>query len=315
MKGFDEKFNDFPDYILKITNEIWENRGLHTLHDYYAPDIVVRTPLGIDFGNQGVINATMNVLAEFPNRTLLGEDVIWSGTPETGMLSSHRIITTATHIKTGQNLRFRVIADCHAKNNQIDDEWLIRDQGAIARQMGQTPKERAQEVIEMQEQSGIVKPPFTPNIDQDGPYLGRGNENAWGEKYADILTRLMNAEFALIPHEYDRCCLGEYPGGVSGISHGDVDAFWLGLRSSFPNAEFKIHHQIGREDKLMSPRAAIRWSLTGKHEGYGHFGQPTGADVHVMGACHAEFGPWGLRREYVMYDEVAIWQQILLAAK
>jgi len=119
MKGFDEKFNDFPDYILKITNEIWENRGLHTLHDYYAPDIVVRTPLGIDFGNQGVINATMNVLAEFPNRTLLGEDVIWSGTPETGMLSSHRIITTATHIKTGQNLRFRVIADCHAKTIRL----------------------------------------------------------------------------------------------------------------------------------------------------------------------------------------------------
>ena len=40
MKGFDAKFRDFPDYILGITKEIWEDRGIHTLHDYYAEDIV-----------------------------------------------------------------------------------------------------------------------------------------------------------------------------------------------------------------------------------------------------------------------------------
>ncbi len=311
MKGFDKKFNDFPDYILKITKEIWEDRGLHTLHDYYASDIVVRTPQGIDFGNQGVINATMGVLAEFPDRTLYAEDVIWSGTPEDGMLSSHRIISTATHKESGKKLRFRIIADCHAINNQINDEWLIRDQGAITRQLGKTPKQRAEELIELAGGTEKMKPPFTSDIDQDGPYLGKGNENIWGQKYADILTRLMQAEFSLIPQVYDRCCLAEYPGGVSGLSHGDIDTFWLGLRSSFPNAEFLIHHQIGCEDELMPPRAALRWSLTGKHEGYGHFGQPTGAEVHIMGICHAEFGPWGVRREYVLYDEVAIWQQIL----
>ena len=27
MKGFDSKFSDFPDYILGITKEIWENRA------------------------------------------------------------------------------------------------------------------------------------------------------------------------------------------------------------------------------------------------------------------------------------------------
>ena len=28
MKGFDPKFKDFPDYILGITKEIWEDRKL-----------------------------------------------------------------------------------------------------------------------------------------------------------------------------------------------------------------------------------------------------------------------------------------------
>ncbi|MEM7462944.1 MAG: nuclear transport factor 2 family protein, partial [Pseudomonadota bacterium] len=101
MKGFDSRFVDFPDYILKITREIWEDRGIATLHDYYAPDIIVRTPASVVVGNEGVIAATLATLAEFPDRQLLGEDVIWSGTPETGMLSSHRIISTATHAGDG----------------------------------------------------------------------------------------------------------------------------------------------------------------------------------------------------------------------
>lgn len=97
MKGFDPKWTDFPHYILGITAEIWEGRGIATLHDYYTPDIPVRSPGSVVVGNQGVIAATMATLAEFPDRRLLGEDVIWSGSPEEGMLSSHRILSTATH--------------------------------------------------------------------------------------------------------------------------------------------------------------------------------------------------------------------------
>ena len=44
MQGFDNKFKDFPDYILGITNEIWEQRGIETLNHYYSDDIIVRSP-------------------------------------------------------------------------------------------------------------------------------------------------------------------------------------------------------------------------------------------------------------------------------
>jgi hypothetical protein len=30
-----------------------------------------------------------------------------------------------------------------------------------------------------------------------------------------------------------------------------------------------------------------------------------------MGLSHAEFGPRGVRREWTLYDETAIWMQIL----
>ena len=324
MKGFDPKFSDFPDYIIGITKEIWEDRGLATLHEYYAPDIVVRSPGSVVIGNQNVIGATMATLAEFPDRELLGEDVIWSGTPEDGMLSSHRIISTATHLgdgvygkATGKRLRYRILADCHAKDNAIDDEWLIRDQGAIVRQMGWDVTEYARDLIAREGGHEACVKPFTPEIDQPGPYKGRGNDNEWGARHADVLTRIMNADITVIKAEYDRAVQAEFVGGVTGHGWDPVERFWMGLRASFPSARFEIHHQIGRDDPHMPPRSAIRWSLTGIHDGWGAFGRPTGAHVHVMGISHAEFGAVipgqvKLRREWTLFDETSVWKQILL---
>ncbi|WP_299375854.1 nuclear transport factor 2 family protein [uncultured Tateyamaria sp.] len=319
MKGFSNRWKDFPDYIIGITKEIWEDRGIATLHHYYSPDIVVRSPGSVVIGNEKVIGATMATLAEFPDRTLLGEDVIWSGTPEEGMLSSHRLLSTATHLAdgvygkaSGKKLTYRIIADCHAINDQINDEWLIRDQTAIVNQIGWEAKAYAADLIEREGGMENAVRPLTPAIDQPGPYKGRGNDNVWGEKYADILTRIMGADMAAIPAEYDRAVQSEYPGGQTGHGTGPVDRFWMGLRASFPDATFTIDHQIGRDDDLMPPRAAIRWALHGKHDGWGYFGAPTGAEVYVLGISHAEFGPWGLRREYALFDETAIWKQILL---
>lgn len=315
MKGFDDRFADLPDYIVGITREIWEDRGIGTLNRYYAPDIVVRTPMGVALGNQATVAATMATLHEFPDRQLYAEDVIWSGDDDAGFLSSHRIISTGTHLGDGQygtasgrRFRIRVIADCAAKGNVIDDEWLVRDYGGLVRQLGLDPQTVAADLVT----SGRAAP-FTPAIDQPGPYRAQGNDSEWGQRYADSLRRIMAGDFTHILRDWDRAMLGEYPGARSTIGTQDASGFWLGLRSAFPSATFTIHHQIGMEGGLMPPRAAIRWSLQGRHDGWGAFGRPTGAEVHVMGISHAEFGPWGLRREYALYDEIAIWTQILMA--
>lgn len=319
IPGFSQKWKDFPDYIIGITREIWEDRGVETLNRYYSDDIPVRSPMGIHKGNQAVIAATMATINEFPDRELLGEDVIWSGDETTGFLSSHRLLTTATHSRdgafgkaTGKRWQVRVIADCAAKADTIYDEWLVRDYGGIVRQLGMDPRAYAAELIAREGGPEACAKPFTPEIDVDGGYHGTGNDNGWGLKYEAILNRLMDKDFNLIFHDYDRAVIGEYPGAVTAVSHGKVAEFWVGLRSSFPNATFKIQHRIGMDADMLSPRAAIRWSLDGEHEGWGAFGAPTGARVHVMGMSHAEFGPWGLRREYTLYDEIAIWKQILM---
>ena len=319
MKGFDEKFKTFPDYILGITREIWEARGVETLNHYYTDDIIVRSPSSVVVGNQAVIQATHATLSEFPDRQLLGEDVIWSGTPEDGMLSSHRILSTATHNgdgvfgkATGTKLIYRVIADCHAINNQINDEWLVRDLGAIVQQLGWTPENYARQLIIDEGGAELCTRPFTPEMDIAGPYQGRGNDDVWGQRYGEMLTAIMSGDNRVFETDYDRAAHAEYPCYQTAIGRQDIFSFWAGLRNSFPSAQFTIHHQIGRTDPIMPPRAAIRWSLSGRHDGNGRFGAPSGADVYIMGISHAEFGLWGLRREYSLLDDVAVWKQIHL---
>ena len=319
MNGFDPKWGSPEGYILGITQQIWEQRDIASLHRNYAPEIPVRSPSGVVIGNQAVITATMATLAEFPDRTLLGEDVIWCDDAQGGFLSSHRILSTATHRHggiygpaTGKRLQYRVIADCAARDDIIHDEWLVRDSGAIVRQMGWDLQHYAADQIEREGGPQQCRRPFTAADDIEGPYRGQGNDDPWGQRYAELLTRIMAANMAAIPHGYDRAVQMELPGGQTGHGHDAADQFWMGLRAAFPSAVFTIHHRIGRNDPNCPPRAALRWSLDGRHDGWGSFGAPSGAAVHVMGISHALFGPRGLQREFVLIDETSVWKQILL---
>ena len=238
------------------------------------------------------------------------------------MLSSHRLHSTATHANpgvygapTGKKLHYRIIADCHAKNNQIDDEWLIRDQGAIVRQLGIDPRDYARDLIEREGGFENCVTPYTPANDVVGP-KGTGNDNEWGQRFADIVTRMMNADFTVIPNEYDRAANLEYAGGISTLSHDGADQFWMGLRAAFPNAEFKIQHQIGRDDPDMPPRAhCVGHSMANTKVG--------AALAHPQGPRYSSLAPatqFGaviggqpkLRREWTLFDETAVWKQILL---
>tara|TARA_B100000767_G_scaffold150391_1_gene141597 strand:- start:40 stop:1026 length:987 start_codon:yes stop_codon:yes gene_type:complete len=320
MKGFSDRFTDFPNYILEITKEIWEGRGLSTLNHYYSDNIPMRFPEGISIGNQSTINGTLSTLAEFPDRELMGEDVIWSGNDKDGFLSSHRLLTSGTHTgggyfgpPTGKKFIIRAIADCAAINNKINDEWLIRDTAGLLLQLGLNPKQFARDLISREGGIQDCVKPFCPALDVVGPYKGRGNDNEWGERLSNILSRAMNKDFSVFRSEYDRAVQTEHPGSTTAHSWAETEKLWMGLRASFPNAKFTIEHQIGREDPLLSPRAAVRWALHGKHDGWGMFGQPTGSEIYVMGFTHAEFGPYGLRREYTLFDHVSIWKQIFMA--
>ena len=42
------------------------------------------------------------------------------------------------------------------------------------------------------------------------------------------------------------------------------------------------------------------------------FGQASNSEIYIMGINHAEIGPRGIKNEWVLFDETAIWKQILI---
>ena len=320
MKGFDSKFKDLPDYILKITYQIWENKDVESIMQYYAENIPVRSPSGVIYGPEAVVKATKATQQEFPDRQLLGEDVIWIGNEENGFLSSHRILSKATHQNdvtygsaTGKKIVYRVIADCACRNNQVYDEWLVRDQGAIVRQIGLDPKKYAANLMQAEGGEEKCSIPFNENTPLGGDYISPAisNDNT-GTRYADILKSIMNKDIGSVENNYDRAIQQEQPGGFTAHGTEEVSQFWKILLSSFPDAKFTIEHISFTDEKDQPKKAAIRWALVGSHSGKGNFGDPSNAQVYIMGISHAEFGPRGIKNEWVLFDETIIWKQILM---
>jgi len=319
MKGFDKKYKNFPDYILKITKQIWEGKDVDSIGEFYTDNIPVRSPFGITYGNKSVIEATYNTLKEFPNRQLLGEDVIWNGNDDKGYHSSHRILSKGTHLgdgfygkPTGKDIYYRVIADCACKDNQVYDEWIVRDQGAMVRQIGYTPKEFAQIMIDKEGGLEKAKKLFDKNDIKPSDYYPINVEKSSpGENYSKILSKVFEGGYDF--KDYNRASNIYWPGNKLGHGREDISKFWNSLKDIFTDIKFTIEHVGYLDESNKNPRASIRWFLEGVHSNDSEdYGKKTNSKLFIMGINHVELNQDGVIREWVLFDEVAIWKQILM---
>ena len=307
MRGFDPEFKDLPDYILRITERIWEGRRPDLIRRYYTEDCFVRSPDHVVSGSEAVVTSTLEMLHQFPDRRLLGEDVIWWGHDAAGYFSSHRILSTMHHAgdgvfgePTGRSVRVRTIADCAVRENRIFDEWLVRDRGAIARQIGLEPHNLAATLPSPDRD----KPPSSwKPVLQDTPPAKLYAE-AWREFWG-------HRNLATVAKTYHQAAVLELPGGQSGSGHADMDRFLIGFLASFPDCDFTVEHLVSRSDTGRPDRVAMRWTAVGTHSGRGAFGAPTGAPVEIIGINHACIVDDKIVSEWILVDEVSIWQQIL----
>ena len=320
MKGFNKKYKNFPDYILKITKQIWEGKDVESIGEFYTKNIPVRSPFGITYGNKPVIEATYNTLKEFPNRQLMGEDVIWNGNDNNGYHSSHRILSKGTHLgdgfygkPTGKDIYYRVIADCACKDNQVYDEWIVRDQGAMVRQIGYTPKEFAQIMID--NEGGLEKANklFDKNDIKPSNYQPEQVKiNSAGERYSKILIKVFKEGYDF--QDYNRASTIYWPGNKIGHGREDVAKLWNSLKEILTDTKFTIEHIGYLDEPNKNPRASIRWFLEGVHsKDSENYGKKTNSKLFFMGINHVELNQDGVIREWVLFDEVAIWKQILMS--
>ena len=318
MKGFETEFKDLKDYILKITYRIWEERGVERIRDYYGEKAPVKTPTSVSYSVEDVISSTWDTLKMFPDRQLLGEDVIGSEDLPGTFYSSHRILSTATHLGDGfygspnsSKVTYRVIADCICRENKVIDEWMVRDQSAIVKQIGLEPDQFARQLISKLKEKGSEIPTAEEFVSRwtgppdSGPLNGAAKNLA--QTYQAIWEQ---SEFSILEKSHNRACQIHAPEEKVIYGRDQLIEFLTGYTKSFPKGSFRVHHWIVNEEEGKNTRIALRWSYSAKHTGFGSFGEPTGAPVVIMAMTHAEMQEGLVVREYNAIDEISLWMQI-----
>ena len=316
MKGFDAEFRDLDHYIRVITDRIWEGRRIDDIRRYYGEGCAVETPSSVSIGVGPVIDGTRATLAAFPDRRLLAEDVIVSGDEEHGFLSSHRIFSPMTHAgpgafgtPTGRPLHVRTIADCVCKDNRIVHEWLVRDQAAIARQIGRHERDLAQQWLD--ERGGWNKPamPAPP-----GAYVSFVDERAVAADYAATLVQAWaGGGLAGLQRTHAADVISALPAGEVAVGLGALQRFWAGLAEALPAPQITVEHLVANERPGRATALAMRWRARAVHRGAGRYGAPSGRPVEVLAISHAEVEAGRVLREWHLIDDVAVWMQVLPA--
>ena len=283
MQNFSSEFKTPEQYIKDITYKIWEERGIGRVNDWYAATGPVRTPHGVTNTVESVVKHTLETMHEFPDRELLAEDII-IGDKDDGFLSSHRVRSTATHLgegafgpPTNRALTMLAIADCLCRDNQVVEEWLLRDQAAIALQLGHDPAEFGKTLGTNNPANYAVGNEALRQRWTDPEGRTIVGEQAIAKRIVDAYDAMWNGKNLRVMQEnYDRAVRFEGPAGHLCYGRVRTGNIFSSMLAAIPAGRFEPHHVIVRRQPEKAVRIALRWSYCGTHTGNGRYGPPNG---------------------------------------
>jgi predicted ester cyclase len=317
MRGFEDRFTDIVDYIVRITDEIWMDRAVGYIYDTYDASCTVYSSYGIVRSVEEVVASTVTTLNAFPDGEIHHLAVAWSGDEEQGFYTSHlghsrstNVGRTAWGAGTGRRTSIRFVADCISRDNRIHTEWLVRDNGAAVRQLGFDPHTIARGAAEAgAAESFLVSPPT--RLDGQAP---RGTLDAdtttldgwaralfhdvWNLRRLDWLGRAYSAE--IIAHA---------GGGRTAQGLRNYQSLILHVLAAIPDGVMRIEHVCWSEeaDGLI---VAVRWVLEGRSAPGGVLGEcPAGKPVFMMGMSHLRLAGGSIVEEWMLFDEIGVLAQ------
>ena len=329
MKGFDDHFVDIADYIVRITSWIWDEKNPELCINYYSEDCPIHTLAGEITGVKTVIEGTKNTLVGFPDRTLDAINVVWAGDENKGYHSSHLIMSDMTNEgpsefgpPTGKHTRFHTIADCLCFENKIIEEWLMRDNLAIVKDLGFDPFAIAENQAHQDVKTGnelaqvhqteidrIRSNALSPNLqlpaapeNEPEAFAAFVATNLWGKEKSDQLDAI-----------YDFRADISMPDNKRLYGKKDIAAYFADFHSMFSDAQVTVDH-VGDIPYMEKGRdIAVRWSFTGLHSGNGRYGDATGKPIRILGATHWRVINGRIHREWTIFDELAVLRQVATA--
>lgn len=314
--------NDIVDYILGITFEIWEERGVDLIYRYYSDGCPVYGLDGITTGAAEVVDATCATLDAFPDRNLLVESVIWSGNTRKGF-TSHRLSSRGTNDgssrfgdATHRTIRMTNIADCEIAEGVIVREWLIRDNLELVRQLGADPMTAAAElaahrseehtawlasehrrVAERRVAQGVV-----------GAVDPRNNPAAFARKAIGSAWRGDAQTWAEVHAPYSVMHRGPFT-HFSGREA--IFDYYKQLRNGLGEPRFSVDSVVAQHVGNSGIEIAARWSVAGYHQSELFDLPASGRPVYVMGATHYQCFGGRIVAEHTVFDGLAVISQLL----
>ncbi|NCF68823.1 MAG: hypothetical protein GWP61_22920 [Chloroflexi bacterium] len=317
MQNFAPEFQTPEQYIIDITYHIWEERGVGLIHQWYAADSPVRTPHVVTNSVDAVVRHTLDTMHEFPDRELLAEDVI-IGDKTKGFYSSHRVRSTATHLGDGafgpvtkRSITMLAIADCLCRDNQVVEEWLIRDQAAIALQLGIEPEKYGQALGANNPDAYAIGNEAMRRrwVNPNGLAIigDQTIANSIIQTY-DVMWNEKNLQVMM--EGYDRAVRFEGFSGQLCYGRSHTGNIFRGIMASIPDGRFEPYHIIVHQQTENAVRVALRWSYCGTHGGYGRFGEPGGSPLAILAISHFELRDGLIKNEWVLMDETSVYAQM-----
>ncbi len=318
---------DIVDYIKTSTHQIWDEKFIGKIYDYYEPAAIVHTSNGDIYGRDQVIRLTTIRQAAFPDTRDFIEDVVWrqnaEGTHDTSMRWTY-MGTNTGHSQygppTGRRVAVRGVANCVIRDNRVAKEWVSYNELSLIRQLGLDPmavlerfvKER---ISNSQSAGEDLARPFgevenvvaqgtpAPIVETAGEgdveaFVRRAYHEIWNWRYLGRIDDYY-AENHLCHASSDR--------EIYGL--GDYKHDILARLAALPDARMLVDDVYWVEERGRR-RVAVRWTLIGTHEGPSGYGPPTGKRVRIMGISHHWIEAGRFVEEWTEWGEFALMKQI-----
>jgi predicted ester cyclase len=302
LPGFDSKYYNIVDYILKITEVIWEHKEIEVIYDTYEKDILIHAGARKINGVEKVIGGTNDTLASFPDRKMGAEAVIWSTDNEGDFYSSHRIMSTATNLgntvygaATNKKISFRTVADCKIINNKIYEEWLVRDNLHILQQLGFDP-------VTMAKRDRTYKDnPISISVNSIGKIEIPAASDSESLVYALIMNVWKAKKLALIENYYSENSVlhAVCNQNVAGID--TIKSYVESVLNSFKEVSINVD-RITSNRKENSTEIAARWYIRGRTRKEGVFEVASTEEVFVPIISHYIIKNGKICDEWMVYD-------------
>jgi predicted ester cyclase len=316
-KGAYSADDSLVDYILGITFEIWEERKVELIDHYYGPQTVVYSLDGITHGASAMIDGTHAMLGAFPDRLLLGDDIIGFGDAHSGY-SSHRVVSPMTNSgqsmfgpATGKHVRIMNMADCVVEDGIIVLEWLARDNLALVSQLG----------FDAHESAGLVAAGHSDDLlcwfDEE---TARLNSNEPAEKLEVVAgvdpqsvlhATWVSGDAAVLESAYAPYAV-MHRSSIETISGRDSIALhYSRLRQAFSIRGASVDHVCLQPGGSNVQHVASRWAVCGEHHGDYLGVSATGKPVYIMGVTHRRIVDGRIAIEWTVFDSLGVMAQLI----